>query len=933
MGIKLPVVWIALPGCCAFAEVVDAGSDRGRMTIRNLTKLMDPGSVVVIGASPAPHSVGHTIVTNILAGGFTGRVMLVNPRYREIDGQVCYGSVAALPAVADLAVIATPPATLPGLIADLAAHGTKAAVIVSAGVTPSLQHDLLEAGRAQCFRVLGPNGIGLLRPPIGLNASFAHRNAPAGKLAFLSQSGALVTAVIDWAASRNIGFSHIVSVGDMADIDFGDLLDHLAADPACAAILMYIEAITQAPKFISAARRAARAKPVIALKAGRHAAGARAAFSHTGALAGSDAAYDAAFQRCGIVRVNDLEALFDAAALLSVGPALRGERLAILTNGGGAGVLAADRLMAQGGRLCDLSSATMSALSAELPPTWSHGNPVDIIGDADAKRYATALAVLLADDAADAVLVMNCPTALHANTQIAHAVTATAAASKSTKPILTAWLGADAAIAARDHFRDQAIPTFETPASAIGGFMHLVRHRRAQTSLLRTPPRPDEGQPMDRAAVDHLLAAALREGRRELPDHITKTMLAAYGIPVVDPLIARTPDDVRLIAQDLLRTHSAVVVKILSDQISHKSDVGGVKLDLSSASEAANCARDMHDRISKSRPDAQLDGFAVSPFVVKPRAHELIMGIVEDATFGPMLLFGAGGTSVEVARDTALALPPLDMLLARDLIAKTRIASLLAGYRDRPAVDIEAIAQALVRLSALAANHPEIRELDINPVLADADGILALDTRMRIADPTIQKRQPLAIRPYPSQWQFYEQLRDVGAIQIRPVRPEDEHLYAKFFDAVTPTDRRMRFFAASNAADHTFLARLTQIDYAREIAFVAILQETNDLLGVCRFVTDPNLVDAEFAVLVRSDLKGKGLGWRLMRLLLDYGRAEGIKTLTGSVLAQNDAMLRICRELGFSHRTVQGDPGVVYVTLPLSQDALLPVRVATERRD
>jgi acetyltransferase len=903
------------------------------MTIRNLDKLMDPASVVVIGASPAPHSVGQTIAANVLSGGFTGRVMLVNPRYREIDGQPCYASVAALPAVADLAIIATPPETLTGLVADLAAHRTKAAVIITAGVTPELRLSLLEAGRAQCFRVLGPNGIGLLRPTIGLNASFVHRSASAGKLAFLSQSGALVTAVIDWAASRDIGFSHIVSVGDMADIDFGDLLDHLAADPACAAILMYIEGITHAPKFISAARRAARAKPVIALKAGRHAAGARAAFSHTGALAGSDAAYDTAFERCGIVRVNDLEALFDAAALLSAGPALRGERLAILTNGGGAGVLAADRLIAKGGRLSELSAATVASLSAVLPATWSHGNPVDIIGDADAERYASALVALLTDEQSDAVLVLNCPTALHANTDIARAVTATAAASKAIKPVLTAWLGADAAADARDHFRLHAMPTFETPASAIGGFMHLVNHRRAQASLMRTPPRPDEAQSIDRAAVDRLLATVLREGRRELPDQITKAMLAAYGIPVVDAHVARAPDDVRLIAGTLLRSHSAVVVKILSDQISHKSDVGGVMLGLTSADAAANCAKDMHDRIDTLRPDARLDGFTVSPFIVKPRAHELIMGIVEDATFGPMILFGAGGTSVEVTRDTALALPPLDILLARDLIAKTRIAALLAGYRDRPAADTEAIALALVRLSALAANHPEIRELDINPVLADVDGILALDARMRIADATSKKRQPLAIRPYPSQWQFTEQLRDVGLVHIRPVRPDDERLYAKFFAAVTPADRRMRFLGASKAADHTFLARLTQIDYAREIAFVALSHDRDELLGVCRFVADPNLEDAEFAILVRSDLKGKGLGWRLMHLLLDYARAEGITALRGSVLEENNAMLRMCRELGFTQQTVMGDPGVVHVTLRVSQDALLPVGLATQSRN
>ncbi len=888
------------------------------MTIRNFDRLMTPRSIAVIGASPQPRSIGHVLVRNVVTGGFAGRIDLVNPRHATIDDRPCAPSVTALLEPPDLAVIATPPASIPGIVAELVAKGTRTAVIISAGLSADQRQQMLNAGRSACFRILGPNCLGLLRPSLGLNASFAHRNALAGRIAFLSQSGALVTAVIDWAADRGIGFSHIISLGDMADIDVGDCLDDLAADPSCDAVLMYIEAITNAPKFLSAARRAARVKPVVAIKAGRSPSAARAAFSHTGALAGSDAAYDAAFRRAGIVRVDDLDDLFNAAALLSATPRLVGERLAILTNGGGAGVLATDRLAACGGTLAKLTAQTRSALDTALPSTWSRDNPVDIIGDAGTVRYETALLALLGDTATDAVLVLNCPTALNSSTEIAAGVIATIDRAKAPKTVLANWLGADAATQARRLFSEKSIPTFETPAAAIDGFMHLVSHMRAQKSLMRTPPTPDDTRPFDRDAVDRVLGAASSAGQTMLPDHATKQVLAAYGIPVAATLAAATPSEVETLASVLLKTTTSVAVKILSPDITHKSDVGGVQLAIPTAVAAGAAAQEMHARIARSHPTARLNGFTVSPFIQKPRAHELILGIAEDATFGPLILFGAGGTSVEVARDTALALPPLDALLAHDLIDRTRIAKLLAGYRDRPAADVDAIAYALMRLSALAANHPQIRELDINPLLADADGIIALDARMRIADPVTDPRKPMAIRPYPAQWQRRATIAGIGHVHIRPIRPDDEALYARFFERVTPADRRLRLFTPAKSLDHGFLARLTQIDYAREIAFVALAEESGDLLGVVRFFAEPNLEEAEFAILVRSDLKGRGLGWRLMQLLLGYARAEGLLRLAGSVLEENTGMLQMCREFGFSTKSVRGDPGIVHVALDLT---------------
>lgn len=890
------------------------------MTIRNLEKLLRPASVALVGASSRPHSIGNTIAKNLLAGGFQGRISFVNPCYTEIEGRPCHASVGALPEAPELAVIATPPATIPGIAGELAARGTRAVVVITAGIDPATKQAILEAGRGSCVRVLGPNCIGLLIPPLGLNASFAHRSTSPGKLAFLSQSGALVTAVIDWAASRSVGFSHIVSLGDMADADFGDLIDYLAGDPDCSAILLYIEAITHAPKFMSAARRAARVKPVIAIKSGRNASAAKAAASHTGALAGADAAYDAAFRRAGIVRVRELHDLFSAAEMIAKAHVLKGERLAILTNGGGAGVLAADALADRGGTLATLSPATSALLDQQLPAAWSHGNPVDIIGDADTARYTAALRAVAADPGVDAVLVMNCPTALSSSDDIARAVVAADISNGQGKTLITNWLGADAAAPARARFTDASIPTFETPSAAVEGFMQLVRHKRGQDELMRTPPRAADGG-IDRDAAQRIIADALSAGRTMLPGSDASALLATYGIPVVETRIAAGPSEAGEIAAEMLTRAGAVVLKVRSDDISHKSDVGGVRLGLATPADVEAAANDMLSRIARLRPGARFGGFTVSPQIKRPRAHELILGMAVDPTFGPLILFGAGGVGVEVINDTALALPPLDPILAEDLIRETRVARLLGGYRDREPANLGAVVDALVRLATLVTDHPAIQELDINPFLVDHNGGVCLDARVKLADPTATPRIPPAIRPYPSQWQRDETLDGVGEIVIRPIRPDDEALYAAFFDRVLLEDRRLRLFAPIKTLTHGFLARLTQIDYAREIAFVALNRSSGELLGVVRYAADPDLMAGEYGVLVRSDLKGRGLGWRLMQHLIDYARAEGIAKLTGAVLVENTAMLRMCRELGFQIEYAASDPGVVAVTLNLAGSA------------
>jgi acetyltransferase len=886
------------------------------MTIRNLQSLLAPGSVALIGATPRPGSVGGTLARN-LADGFKGPVHLVNPHHDQIDGRPCHRSIAALPAAPDLAVVSTPPATVPGIVAELSAQGCRAVVVITAGLDAALMQRMLDAGRQNIVRILGPNSLGLMLPPLGLNATFAHRAALPGDLAFLSQSGALVTAVIDWAAQRRIGFSHVVSLGDMADVDFGDLLDYLAGDIRSRAILLYIEAVTNAPKFLSAARRAARAKPVIVIKSGRHAAAARAALSHTGRLAGSDAAYDAAFRRAGLLRVTALAEMFEAAEMLARAPRLAGDRLMILTNGGGAGVLAADHLADAAGVMAELGAGTRERLDGVLPPGWSKANPVDVIGDASPERYADALDALLADPGCDAVLAIHCPTALASSTETARLVVARARTAKGRKPLVTNWLGGAVAEDARRQFAEAAVPTFETPGAAVRGFMQLVRYSRAQDELMRTPQAMPPGPSPDNPAVRRVIEDAQRAGRNVLSEAEGKALLSAYAIPVADSLTAADAAQAGAVARQLLTRHRSVVLKILSDDISHKSDLGGVQLDIATAADVEAAASRMLERIAALRPEARIQGFTVSPMIRRPNAFELIAGMSVDATFGPMIMFGAGGIGVEVIADTSLALPPLDLELARDLIQRTRISCLLAGYRSRKPADIDAIAAALVRISALVVQHPAIREIDINPLLADDAGVIALDARVRIADQAREPRTPLVVRPYPAEWERGATTATGAAICLRPIRPEDERLYEAFLARVTPSDLRLRLFAPQKDFSHKFLARLTQIDYAREIAFVALSEGVGELLGVSRFSADPDYERAEYAVIVRSDLKGHGLGWLLMRQLIVYAQATGLHVLYGSVLAENTTMLRMCRELGFTVEPEPDEPSIRCVTLKL----------------
>jgi acetyltransferase len=899
------------------------------MSVRNLDKLFKPGAVALIGATPRHSSLGAVLARNLRRGGFGGPVMLVNPHHRSIGGAPVHRDIASLPEVPDLAVIATPPETVPGVIGELGARGTRAAVVITAGFGEqgssgrALQQAILDAARPHLLRLVGPNCVGIMVPAVGLDASFSHIPPLPGDLAFVSQSGGMITAVLDWAASREIGFSHVVSLGDMADVDFGDMLDYLAAHPGTRAILLYIEAITHARKFMSAARAAARNKPVLVVKVGRFAEGARAAASHTGALAGADAVYEAAFRRAGMLRVDSMAELFDAVETLALTRAQQGDRLAILTNGGGPGVLATDALIAQGGQLATLSPDTMVRLERVLPGTWSRGNPVDIVGDASGQRYADALSVLLGDRNVDATLVLNCPTALTPPSEAARAVINTLAAAHAAAPneqpsgrnVFTAWLGGRSVAGARRLFAAARIPTYDTPDSAVRGFMHRVQHRRNQELLLETPAaRPGNFAPdFDRA--HSAITGALAAGRAWLDADELTIVLDAYGVPLPAIRLAADAEGAAAAAAEI--GHD-VALKIRSRDLTHKSDVGGVALDLDSPDRVVSEARAMLTRVARARPEARLEGFLVQEMVRLPGAIELILGVVDDPVFGPVVMFGHGGTAVEQIRDTALALPPLNEALAHALMARTRVWRLLQGYRGRPAAAIDIVAEILIRVAQLAVDHPEIRELDINPLFAGADRVVAVDARLRVA-PAETGAARLAISPYPKELEATASLRDGAVVRLRPIRPEDEPLLQDLADHMSPEDLRLRFFTSMKGLSHQLAARLTQIDYDREMALIALAADADTALGVSRFAADPDNRRAEYAVEVRSNWKARGLGYLLMTRLIEVARRRGIGELVGEVLRENAAMLQMCRALGFTIAADPQDPTLVRVSKPLQQ--------------
>jgi len=903
----------------------------GHIGIRNLEALLHPRSIAVVGASNREHSVGGVLFRNLLRGGYDGIISPINPKYESVQGVRAHAHVRDLDPEArpELGVVCTPPDVVPLVIDELGEAGARAAVVITAGLRDvagargaTYETGMLEAARRHGMRILGPNCVGFLAPGAGLNCSFAHTDARPGRLAFLSQSGGLTTAVLDWAGSRGIGFSYFISLGNSLDVDAADLLDFLSADPDTRGILLYLESVGRARAFMSAARAASRTKHVLLIKAGRVREGARAAASHTGALAGSDDVYEAAIGRAGMLRVFEIEEIFDAVETLGLADPPAGGRLVIVSNGGGPAVMATDALVAGGGRLAALADDTHARLDALLPPTWSRANPVDIIGDASAERYGQALDAVLEDPGVDAVLVLHSPVALVSGEAVARAVVEAVAARARSSRVLTCWLGGSGADAGRAIVRSAGLPTYLTPEHAARAFLHLVRYRANQARLMETPtylvhPRAD------RRRVRERIEEALAGGREWLSEPESKQVLGAYGVPIVESRVARSPGEALELAAGI---GYPVALKVLSPDLVHKSDVGGVALDLDDPEAITRAWGDMSTRLRRLHPDARLDGFLVQRMSRRPRAHELIVGATTDPVFGPVILFGQGGTGVEVIADRAVELPPLNSSLAARLVDRTRVARLLAGYRDRPAADRAAIVETLVSISRLVTDFPHIVELDVNPLLADETGVVALDARIRVRPTDLGAGEQLAIRPYPRELEESLRLPDGRDVRLRPIRPEDEPAHLELFRRLKPEDVRFRFFGSVRRMPHGSLARYTQIDYDREMAFIASTGThpgDGETLGVVRVVEEPEARRAEFAIVVRADEKGHGLGEALMRKVIRYCEGRGTKLLVGQVMAANRPMLRLAAKLGFVADPVPGE-AVAEVRLTLPRPAATP---------
>ncbi len=888
------------------------------MSIRHLDRMFAPRSVAVFGASERPGSVGQAVFANLIGGDFEGELYPVNLHHREVVGRKVYRKTTDLPEVPDLAVICTPPETVPGILEDLGVLGTRAAVVVTAGFKEAsadsgrdLEAEMLEHGGRHGLRILGPNCVGLMIPGIGLNASFAPGQPVPGRIGFITQSGALATTVLDWAAEREIGFSSFISLGNCLDVDIGDVIDYLGSDVRTRSILLYMEALTDGRKFMSAARAASRNKPLVVVKSGRAPESARAAASHTGALAGSDEVYAAAIRRAGALRVYGIEDLFRAAEFLGRVRPHEGNRLAILTNGGGPGILATDELVLNGGTLADLGDATRSRLDEVLPHNWSCGNPIDIIGDASPERYRRALEILISAEEVDAVLIVHAPTAMAGSRAIAAELAPVA--SKAGKPVFGCWLGGASAREAYEEFAAAGLPGFLSPADAVAAFLALQEYRANQTALMETPSEMPTSAVMDPDSVSVILDRAHREQRNWLSEIEAKCVLAAYGIPAVDTRRAETPEEAARMAVEI---GFPVALKVISADITHKSDVGGVVLDLESEQAVHEAAEGIERRVEQLA-HARLQGFSVQRMVRRPESVELIVGASTDPVFGPVMVFGSGGTAVEVVGDTVVGLPPLNMSLARQMIDRTRVAKLLAGYRNRPAARADLICDVLVRVARLMTDLQMVESIDINPLLADDEGVVALDARVELRSADAGPRRRPAIAPYPTHLVERVPFGD-GEITLRPIRPEDEPAHRDFFNSLEAEDVRFRFFGVIRAPEHTELARFTQIDYEREMAFIAVDDEGRTL-GVARIALDSLGHRAEFAVVVRSNIKGRGLGRILLSRLIRHCRETGVEEVVGQVLQQNSRMLGLARDLGFRVEAADED-GIHEVILDLSRE-------------
>ena len=884
-----------------------------------LSALFAPNSVAMFGASETPDSVGQVVFKNLLDGGFEGGIYAINPKRDTVLGEKAYPDLDSIGEDIDLAIVATPARTVPGIVEACGVYGIKSMIILSAGFREvgeqgkALEDKVRDSARTHGIRFMGPNCLGLIRPSIGLNATFGNNSASEGGIALVSQSGALCTSILDWAENRDVGFSAVVSTGIAADVDFGDILDYLASDPKTESIILYIEGLQDSRRFMSGLRAAARIKPVIAIKAGRSTEGAAASMSHTGALVGGDEAFTAALNRSGVVRVDTISQVFAAAGTLSSKYKSAGSRLAIITNAGGPAVLATDHAPEAGLQIAELSDETMKALDEVLPATWSHGNPVDIIGDATPERYRDAIDLVLKDNDVDGVLVILTPQAMTALVEVAEAVVE--ASEKNRKPIITSWMGGKQVDPARSLFRQARIPTFNTPEAAVDAFHYLAAYKANQALLLQTPGRlPLEHDEPNIEAARLIIEAALNEKRSVLTEPESIALLEAFNIPTVRNGIARSAEEALVLATSM---GFPVAMKIYSEDISHKSDVGGVKLNIRNAADVRGNYRELIERVQRNRPDANLAGVTVEAMHRTTNGREVMVGVISDPVFGPVISFGAGGTFVEVMDDAAIAIPPINDSLARNLINRTKISKALGEFRNMPAANKDSLVDVLLRVSNMACELPWLREMDINPLILDEHGAMAVDARIvvGIPKPSPDAYAHMAIHPYPADLESTFQLPDGRDVTIRPIRPEDAEIEQDFIRNLSDEAKYFRFMHAVHELTPEMLVRFTQIDYDREMALIVVTWEDGKEVehGVARYVTNPDQNSCEFAVVISDEFQGHGIGQRLMTRLMEIARARGLDMMEGEVLTANHRMLELVRSMDFQVQRSTENPGVQYV--------------------
>jgi acetyltransferase len=891
------------------------------MVTTYLDKIFNPKSVAVIGASDEEGSVGHALMKNFLESDFKGKVYPVNIRKTEILGLKAYQTVEQIPEPVDLAVIATPAKTVPEVVEQCGKAGIKGIIIISAGFKETgpegkaLEDKILEIKRQYDLRIIGPNCLGVIRPSISLNATFINTMPKNGNVAFISQSGALGSAILDWAIHENIGFSNFVSVGSMIDVDFGDLIDYFGTDPQTRSILLYIEGITNARKFMSAARHFARTKPIIVVKAGKFAESAKAASSHTGALTGEDIVYDAAFKRAGMVRVEEIADLFNCAAVLGMQPLPKGPKLAIITNAGGPGVMATDALMARGGKLAKLGSKTMETLNGILPPYWSKGNPIDILGDARADRYKAVFEACLEDENVDGILLIYTAQAVTEPVEIAKSIIEVCRNKRYlNKTILTSFMGHGAVEEANRIFNENNIPTYSTPEQAVKTYLYMFQYERNLELLYETP----EELPVDVASPTRPILTLMRnaalEGRELLTETEAKKILEYYGFPVVKTFVAKTAEEATMLAKQI---GYPVVLKILSPQITHKSDAGGVALNLTCDSEVEQAFENVMKRAKEYSPNGEIIGVTVQP-MIKRRGYEIIIGSKKDSIFGPVILFGMGGVGVELFKDFAIGLPPLNQTLARRLMEETRVYQLLKGYRNMPPANLKLLEEILVRFSQMLVDFPQLLEVDINPLLIDEKEAFILDARILIdKELALKMFSPrdypsacpyhLVICPYPKKYETLWRLKDGRIVILRPIKPEDEPLWLEMFQNFSEESIRYRFFQIIKDTPHEVRVRYCNIDYDREMAIVAELTENGRrrIVGVVRVSLEPDRKTGEIAFIVADPWQGLGLGTKMVDYAIEVCRDMGVESLYAIMLPDNKRAINLTKKMGFTLKPME----------------------------